>query len=87
MISDWRPKPGRGSIIENKINGGSEHPPSHRGIITLDRDMKAGESFRFNIWMAEREDGFWQMKVKITRPPKKPTEYVRRINRDEDIPY
>ena len=82
---DYKPKPGRGSIVENKTGGGKQ-PPSHRGIFTLDKDMKAGESFRFNIWMAEREDGFWQMKCKIVRwnPPK---EYQRPINRDDDIPY
>lgn len=85
MTYGYVPKPGRGSIVENKMGGG-EHPPSHRGVITVDRDLKAGESFRFNIWMAEREDGFWQMKIKMVRWVA-PKEYQRPVNRDDDIPY
>jgi len=82
-------QPGRGVLLQNKKK--HERSPDYTGLITVSRDLKAGDQIKLAAWIKRTESGILLSlsEDNYVPPPKQEEVYPKEVSRmgDDDIPF
>ena len=82
-------QPGKGVFFQNKKK--HERSPDYVGLITVSRDLKAGEQIKLAAWIKRTDSGILLSlsEDNYVPPPKQEEVYPKEVSRmgDDDIPF
>jgi len=82
-------QPGKGVFFQNKKK--HERSPDYIGLITVSRDLKAGDQIKLAAWIKRTESGILLSlsEDNYVPPPKQEEVYPKEVSRmdSDDIPF